>query len=283
MSKGLLPFDFEMPVDFFEKADAEPGKQRRIGGIASLETKDRHGETILQRGLDFSDFLANGWFNDNHSRATDGVLGYPEEVQFFKKGQLMPSGKTAPAAGHWVEGWLLDTKKADRIWELGKALEKTKRRLGFSVEGKIFKRIGTSAQTIAQALVRNVAVTNCPVHTGARMEILAKSLQVVEQTEPSELEKMLSVGVSDNTMPEGSRTGEGAGKILGKESLESKDNPPKRVESKKEEDDDEKETKKSLSKSEAFGWVCARLPNATSMQIGRFIHLAGLFKQQGHI
>lgn len=282
-----IPFDFEIPVSFFEKAAAEPGKQRRIGGIASLETRDRQGETILQRGLDFNDFLANGWFNDNHSRATEGVVGYPEGVQFFRKGQIMPNGQTAPADGHWVEGYLLDTEKANRIWELGQALQKTKRRLGFSVEGKIQKRTGPGNKIIAKALVRNVAVTNCPVHTGARMDILAKSLQVVEASEPDALEKMLGMGTATpgtGLGTQGSQTGEGAGRVLTGQSLEGKNTPPKRVESDKDEDEDEKKkTKKSLTGAEAFAWVHARLPDATPDQIGRFIEATRALKRTGKL
>lgn len=274
-----MPFDFEMPVSFFEKADAEPGKEKRIGGIASLETKDRQDERVLQRGLDFeSSFLDHGWFNDNHSRETDGILGYPEKVQFFDKGAQLPDGKEAEASGHWVEGYLLDTDKAKRIWALGKALQKTKRRLGFSVEGKIQRRTGPEKKTIAKALVRNVAITNCPVHAGARMEILAKSLQVVEQTEPGMLEKALAMGTPTPATAianQGPQTGAGAGQVMTGESLESVHNKPVVVESKKDKDEKEKEkkVKKSMTEVDAFAWYRAQLPNATPLQIGRLIQL----------
>ena len=292
MTARIIPFDFEMPVSFFEKADAEPGKERRIGGIASLETKDRQGETIIQRGLDFSDFLANGWFNDNHSRATDGILGYPEKASFFRKGSTLPNGETAPANGHWVEGYLLSTEKADRIWELGQALQKTKRRLGLSVEGKIERRIGPDYKTIAKALVRNVAVTNCPVHAGARMDVLAKSLSAVEATEPGWFEKMLGMGPASPGQADaslGPQTGMGAGRVLTGQSLESKGTPPRVVESgkkpknKEDEDEDEKKIKKALTEAEASAWVHARLPGATLYQIGRFIEATCVLKRTGKL
>ncbi len=285
-----LPFDFEIPVEFFEKADAEPGKQRRVRGVCSLESKDRQKETILQTpnpygtGLDFSDFKSNGWLNDNHSRATDGILGYPETVQYFKKGQKMPNGDKADVNCHYLEGHLLETDKADRVWALGKALAKTKRSLGFSVEGKIERRVGPNGKIIAQALVRNVAITNCPVHTGAKLEILAKSLQVMEDAEPDELEKMITVGTSGASGGEpvagsGPRTGEGAAQLMSKESLESKQRPFKD----KDKDEDEDEKKKSLTKSQAFALVSARLPNATKSQIERFIQLTQKRKAAGQL
>lgn len=273
-----LPFNFEVPVNFFEKAEAEDGKTRRIGGIVSLESRDRQDEVILQRGLDFSDFQKNGWFNDNHSKETDGILGYPEATQYFRKGQSLPDGSNAKAAGHWVEGYLLDTDKADRIWDLGKALQKTKRRLGFSVEGKIQKREGPARNTIAAALVRNVAITNCPVHAGTRMEILAKSLQAVTDSD-SMLDKALTMGhATNNNSPSGVKTGEGAGAVLATESLERDKRPDNgemdlQIGKKKKKKKDE-ESEKSFTDAQAFAWYQARLPNATPVQIGRLIQIA---------
>ena len=283
MSKGL-PFDFEIPVSVFEKADAPAGQHRRIGGIVSLETKDRQEEVILQRGLDFSDFVQNGWLNDNHSRDTDGVVGYPEGVKFFRKGQVMPNGKKAPANGHWMEGYLLEGyERADRIWNLAKALEKTKRSLGFSVEGKILKRIGKKMKTIAKALVRNVAVTNCPVHTSAHMEILAKSLHTAEQTEDG-VDKALGMGTSTGEAPVGSKTGMGAGQVITPESLEAKETPPLVLDMGEDEDEKKKKSaKKSLTDDEAFAYALRQMPNATGKQIVQFVELTKALKRKGKL
>jgi len=270
-----------MPFSVFRKADAEPGKQRRIGGIASLETEDRQGEKILAAGLNFKDFLANGWFNDNHSKKTTDVLGYPEKAKLFKKGDVLPNGQAAKANGYWVEGYLLDTKKADETWELAESLAKTNRRLGFSVEGKIQRRSGVDNKVIAQALVRNVAITNCPVNADARMDILAKSLQVAQDAEPSALEKALTVGAATGpNPPAGPQTGANAGQVLTPESLERKGSPRKAFDSQDEEDDDEDLKKKKLSKSEAVRWVRARLPSANRNQVERFLRLAQVLAHQ---
>jgi hypothetical protein len=277
-----MKFDFEMPLDVFEKSDEVDGKRRRIGGLASVETKDRQGETLLQRGLDFeSEFLSNGWFNDNHSKKTTDILGYPEATQFISKGAILPNGKKAKADGHWVEGYLLDTEPANEVWRLGKALQKTNRRLGLSVEGKILKRTGPKNKTIAQALVRNVAITNCPVNTDATLDMLAKSLQVVEATEPDDMEKMLSMGpiVDPGVTPEGPQSGEGAGQILTPESLEDDEKPSEILRKKKTKD----KTKKSLNDSEIRAWFQARLPKATSTQIGRVMTLTRTLKRNGEI
>lgn len=271
-----MKFDFEVPASFFEKAEADKGRQRRIGGIVSCETKDRQNEKILARGLSMGDFLHNGWFNDNHSKKTTDILGYPELTQFISAGSQMPDGRIAKADGHWVEGYLLDTPEADKVWELGKALQKTSRRLGFSVEGKILKRSADDKRVIAKAMVRNVAITNCPVNTDSRMEILAKSLQAIENAEPDDLEKMLGMGTPDgNNAPSGTKTGMGAGQVLAKESLE--------CDAKENEDKKKKKTRKSLTEKEAFGFLSARLPNATNRQIGRMIILSRHMKRAGQL
>jgi hypothetical protein len=284
--EGELPFDVEFPFSVFEKADEEPGKRKRIGGIASIETRDRQEETVLQRGLDFSDFAKNGWFNDNHSKDTAGVVGYPDgSTEFFRKGQRLPSGEIAKASGHWVEGYLLDTPRANAIWELGKALQKTQRRLGLSVEGKILQRTGPQLKTIAKALVRNVAITNCPVNTSARMEILAKSLKAAEQCE-SDLAKTLGMGVpaigaGGGVVPPasmGPQTGMGAGQVIARESLESKQHPPKKIGKKK-----KIKFRKSFSHIEAIHWLRAQLPHASAEQIERLLETTRRLKSAGKL
>lgn len=167
-----IPFHFEMPIEVWEKAGSEPGKQRRIGGVISTEQKDRQGEIVLQRGLDFSEFIRAGWLNDNHSKETTGIVGYPEKVE-----KRLVNGKPV----HYMEGYLLpDFPRSNEIWKLAQSLQKTNRRLGFSIEGSVVRREGLEGKTIAQAKVRNVAITNCPVNTSTGLEILAKSMMALE-------------------------------------------------------------------------------------------------------
>lgn len=181
-----IPFKFEIPFEVFHKA-GEPGKERRIGGIISSEDKDRQGEIVLQRGLDFSEFVTNGWFNDNHSKATTDIVGYPISIE-----KRMVHGNPV----HYVEGYLLEGHEpSDKIWGLANALAKTNRRLGFSIEGSVSRRAGPTGATIASAKVREVAITKCPVNTATGLEILAKSLMAVE-TEGDEYQRALSAGQS---------------------------------------------------------------------------------------
>ena len=220
------------------------------------------------------------FFNDNHSKETTGIVGYPDApAKYVAKGAMLPSGRRAPAPGHWVEGYLLGTEKAKELWELGLELQKTDRRLGLSVEGKVQKRLLADNKTVAEALVRNVAITGCPVNTDATLDMLVKSLQVVSETEPNELEKMLTMGTAtpgEPPSPDGPVTGEGAGKVLATESLESDCKPDLEKEKKKKGD-----VKKSFNDSEAKEWFKARLPNATDSQLDRVLVLTRAVKRNG--
>lgn len=164
----MRDFRFEFEAEVFEKASPD-GKDRRIGGIVSTDHLDQQSETLIQEGLDFAPFLKGGWFNDNHDKSTDALLGYPDKA-FMK---TLPDGRR----GWYVEGYLLKgTEKADRIWDLANALQKTDRRLGFSVEGQVLDRDPTNPKNVRHAVVREVAITRSPVNPNTELLVLAKSL-----------------------------------------------------------------------------------------------------------
>lgn len=244
----------------------EKGKERRISGIISTEHRDQQNEVVLQRGLDFSPFLAHGWLNDNHSRDTAGVIGYPLKVE-----RTTVDGKPATR----MEGYLLqDYKPADDIWKLANALQKTNRRLGFSIEGKVRRRAGGTGKTIAEAVVRNVAVTNCPVNAKTGLDVLAKSFALLESDEKCGgcdrrqcVHKALAAGsaVSDP----GASPGEGFS--LRTESLERK---PKVTTYRTDEDRKKKRKKRRLTKSEAEILICSRFPGASPEVAERLIQHA---------
>lgn len=136
--------------------------ERRIGGYCSTEHIDRQGEVVLQRGLDFDEFVKFGYFNDNHNQATAAVVGIPDRVEYH-------NGK-----GWYTEGTVLKgMKRSEEIWELARSLEGTNRRLGFSIEGKVLER---RDNYIVKARIRNVAVTNAPVNTNCTWSVLAKAM-----------------------------------------------------------------------------------------------------------
>lgn len=169
MNDTHTPFHFDLDCEVFEKAGADSSKERRIGGIVSTDHLDRQQEVLLQEGLDFSPFVKSGFFNDDHDRATEALVGYPE---FAEMRQLSDGRK-----GWYVEGYLLKgAQRADRLWEIATALQKSGRKLGFSVEGSILERDTKNPKVVRKAVVREVAVTRCPVNGNTGLDVLAKSL-----------------------------------------------------------------------------------------------------------
>jgi hypothetical protein len=159
---------------FMLKGDANP---MRIGGLVSSAKLDSQSERILQEGLDFKQFMDRGWYNDNHGQATTDNVGYPTAAKHVRKGQRLPNGQRAKRAGWWTEGYLLNTERGRKLFDMAKALETTPRSLGFSIEGKVVERDPTSPHVIKRARVRNVAITACPVNTDTELALLTKSLQ----------------------------------------------------------------------------------------------------------
>jgi hypothetical protein len=163
------PFKFDVQVECFEKAGVDPSKERRIGGIVSTGEVDRQGERLIQKGLDFSPFLKGGWFNDNHDHSTEALVGYPDLCELRE----LPDGEQ----GWYVEGYLLKGHtRSDNLWNIAQALQKSDRRLGFSVEGQIEERDASNPKVVRKATVREVAITRCPVNNGTGLDVLAKSL-----------------------------------------------------------------------------------------------------------
>lgn len=197
-------------VEFITKSeDEDEYNSRRIIGVMSTATKDRQGERVLAKGLDFNPFLQYGHFNDNHSQSTSAIVGYPERV-FYSKEIATPTGKTE---GWLAEGYVLKgTSRSDGIWELAKALASTPdKRLGFSIEGKVIRR---SNAIIEKAMIKNVAITNCPVNTECTWDVLTKSFLNIDIAR-----KSLSAGYGAASGP----VGQTNGAALSPESLEKDD------------------------------------------------------------
>jgi hypothetical protein len=250
MSRDLfndIPFRFDIDIEAFEKS-GEPGKERRIGGFVTTEDLDQQGDRIIQEGLDFSHFLSKGWFNDNHSKDTAGIVGHPDIAELREKG-----GKK----GWWVEGYLLKgTKRADDIWDLANALQKSGRSLGYSVEGKIQERTGPNDHIIAKAMVKNVAITNCPVNDRTSLEVLAKSLT---QMEKALMAGTGAVGGLAGGVPHGEGV-PGSGQALIPESLDGA-TPKKKKKKKKTAWLADQSVQGGLTKSAGIAFILTRHPN----------------------
>ena len=154
----VFRFSLDMDVTKSDKGDG----RRYIRGYASTSHPDRQGESMLQKGLDISDFVQYGYFNYDHDNSI--ILGYPL------------AGCRVDSHGMWVEGELLKGMSApDRIWELATTLRKCNapRKLGFSIEGKVLER-GKNGN-ILKAKIYNVAITTNPVNTNCTWEAVEKS------------------------------------------------------------------------------------------------------------
>ena len=156
----------------FKSEEGDAYNSRKIIGIMSTDNKDRQGEIVKADGLDFDEFLKSGCLNDNHSQSSTAIVGYPEEVKFYK--DLSDFDPRAQGSGWTCKGFILkETTKADEIWALAKALSKVPgKSLGFSIEGKVVRR---ENKTISKAKIRHVAVTHVPVNTDCTFDVLAKS------------------------------------------------------------------------------------------------------------
>lgn len=152
--------------------DAKGKSVRWLQGIASTDSRDLQGESVSQKGIDFTYFLKNGYFNNDHKPGFENKVGEPTECKLTSKGL-------------WVKGFLYDNHKiADQIWDLMNAHEATpgaKRRVGFSIEGKVKRRNGT---TIEECWIQDIAITPAPINTATWAEI-AKSLSASSWTDSS--------------------------------------------------------------------------------------------------
>jgi hypothetical protein len=171
-------FSFFLEADIAKSTDTE--ERRIIRGYASTEAQDRQGESLVQKGLDISDFVNHGYFNYDHDNSI--ILGYP----IGDKCQVDDQG-------FWVEGELFKgIPEADRIWNLALAIKKSRapRKVGFSIEGKVLKRDGGR---ILKAKIYNVAITTNPVNTTCSWEAVVKSFNGVSE-EDVILNKSLEAG-----------------------------------------------------------------------------------------
>lgn len=222
------PFKFDIDAELFEKKDSKGQSEYWVGGICTTDERDQEGERLLQEGLDFRPFLDHGFFNDNHGKDTGAAVGRPTRAEL----RALPDGRR----GWYVEGPLYNNTRAREIMELASEIQRSgdaKRKLGFSVEGTILDRDPANPKDVLRAVVREVAITRCPVNRGTSLSLLAKSL---------------SVG-SSIAAPGDTATGEGAGAILTPQSLEGFGSRKKR--------------KRKMKKSEAVGLLVRLNPRLT--------------------
>ena len=189
MSNTHDTFTFFLPAEVIKSEKDADGK-RWIQGIASTHHLDLQGETVAQRGIDYDYFLKHGYINDDHKDGPEHKVGEPTEAKITKD-------------GFWIKGFLYKGKeRADFWWEHLNSLQRSgsKRKVGFSIQGKVMRRNG---KKIAKCWLQDVAITASPVNTKTWAEIV-KSLnsdsweQVGEELDKEE--KALSAGGMGGTL-----------------------------------------------------------------------------------
>ena len=182
---------FNLPLTLI-KAEQDTERTAKIRGVISTDSEDMQGERVSQEGLDFSYFLKKGWFNYEHQRGAENLLGYPTGIK--REGNQTT-----------VEGvLLLDVPKAREIYEMARALRKaTKNRsLGFSVEGQVLERDPLDSRKVIKARVLNVAITGSPVNSDTSLELLKSLFKTLGYQSPSiPSSESLSALVPQNLAP----------------------------------------------------------------------------------
>jgi len=168
-----MPADFSFFVICERDEELIKGERKRLlRGVASTETKDKHGEELVVPGMEFSSYLTKGHLNYDHLKGPQYVLGKPLEAKIVSDGSTLKKGIRGPAFYHLVE--LYDSEPGRAAWDLLQAeKDDPERNHGFSVEGAILE---TEANRLTKTRVDDVALTPKPANTDTFAEFLAKSL-----------------------------------------------------------------------------------------------------------
>jgi len=152
-----------------EKAKKAKGEDRYdnmiVEGLASDDSIDQEGQSLLPSGYDFSHFLTKGLINLEHytSRKANSKYWIGEPIaahvkgeQFFVKAKLW---KKSPEARDFY----------DKIIEMKES--GSTRKPGFSIEGKSIEKDPFNPNKILKAKILNMAVTMSPVNSNSWLDI----------------------------------------------------------------------------------------------------------------
>jgi len=160
-------FNFFLPIDIEKgKIDKKTGKKvMKISGIASTNDVDTDNEILEPEGFDLSHFMNSGFINYNHNAKSSpkAIVGEPTEGTRIENNKLI------------VEGTLYDDNPlSHEIYNLAETLKKSgsKRRLGFSIEGKPLMKDPINPKRITKAIISGVAITPCPKNHNTVMDIV---------------------------------------------------------------------------------------------------------------
>jgi len=193
-------------IDLRKSLDSSTEDEDRfVFGLASTEDSDMEGEQMLQKGLDIEYFKNYGFFNYDHWKGPEAIIGEP-----------IPDHLAITNEGFQVAGRLYKgSKLADDTWNLIRVLHKSqaKRNLSFSVEGVIVERDPINPKIVTKAAITEVAITPRPINPKATLKTLLKSFRGEMDDSEIELIKALEAGYELNP------TEMSGGGVLKKESV----------------------------------------------------------------
>ncbi len=162
--------NFSLYADILVKGIGEHSNRGEFSMIASTQSEDLDGETIIQKGLEWGLFMDRGWFNKEHRGGYEYAIGEPTSYE-------LTMHKGVPATR--VDGFLyLDDPEGAKAFDKMKMLQKSsdRRRLGGSIEGPVISRDSGNSSIVTRALVTNIAVTCWG--KAPNTEAIAKSLEL---------------------------------------------------------------------------------------------------------
>lgn len=152
-------FKFHIPVDLIEKGKGSE-KKLMLRGIASTDDYDRQGEILKNQGFDLEFFKSYGHLNFHHKHDPANIIGFPTKAEINEDGKM------------YSEFELYDTPTAKAAYTLTKAINKSgKRKMGFSIEGKVLERDPINKSIVTKAKITGCALTHLPVNANTFADV----------------------------------------------------------------------------------------------------------------
>jgi len=147
----------------------------RFAGIASDESEDVEGDTILRKALDVSYAAKRGYVNWDHSRRPSDQIGFLTRCEVLSKSRIEELnesiGSVPASATVYVEGELYKHIPAAKdTFNLLKSVPASAVGPGLSLDGAVAR--DRSNGNVVRAFVRGVAISPAPAHpsTVARLK-----------------------------------------------------------------------------------------------------------------
>lgn len=166
-------------MTLFKSVSDNPDDSWTFEGIASDETVDVEGDTILRKALDVSYAAHRGYVNWDHGRGPEDQIGILRTCEVLTKSRIAELRKSLPdisdSATVYVKGELYKhVARAVDTYQLLKSAPEGHPGPGLSLDGAVAR--DTKSGGVIKAFVRGVAITPTPAHT-ATIARLKKSLE----------------------------------------------------------------------------------------------------------